>query len=131
MNLHVSGRWPEHICINRGMTNGSFTKEQVEAQIRDQLVRDGFADDVARSAAMRGADHYSSRPNNDSQQPLLQNVRKTVETSEREAQLQRHPANSNVMSVTELIPEFLWLVIDQNAAVAVDQPKGEWDSEDS
>jgi len=40
-----------------------FTKEQVEAQIRDQLVRDGFADDVARSAAMRGADHYSSRPN--------------------------------------------------------------------
>ncbi|EIM8479546.1 cell envelope biogenesis protein OmpA [Serratia marcescens] len=40
-----------------------FTKEQVEAQIRDQLVRDGFADDVARSTSMRGADHYSSRPN--------------------------------------------------------------------
>ena len=90
MNLHVSGRWPEHICINRGMTNGSFTKEQVEAQIRDQLVRDGFADDVARSAAMRGADHYSSRPNTTiASSRLLQNVRKTVETSEREAQLQR------------------------------------------
>ncbi|HFD2062281.1 TPA: cell envelope biogenesis protein OmpA [Serratia marcescens] len=41
----------------------TFTKEQVEAQIRDQLVREGFADDVARSAALRGADHYSSRPN--------------------------------------------------------------------
>ncbi len=41
----------------------NFTKEQIEAQIRDQLVRDGFTVDVARSAAMRGADHYASRPN--------------------------------------------------------------------
>ncbi|WP_447870237.1 cell envelope biogenesis protein OmpA [Serratia fonticola] len=41
----------------------NFTKEQVEVQIRDQLVRDGISIDVARSAAMRGADHYTSRKN--------------------------------------------------------------------
>jgi hypothetical protein len=41
----------------------NFTKEQIEAQIQDQLVRDGFTVDVARSAAIRGADHYTSRPN--------------------------------------------------------------------
>ncbi|KFK94564.1 MULTISPECIES: hypothetical protein [unclassified Serratia (in: enterobacteria)] len=40
-----------------------FSREQIEAQIRDQLVRDGFSADVARSAAMRGAEHYTSRPN--------------------------------------------------------------------
>ncbi|HBE9077615.1 cell envelope biogenesis protein OmpA [Serratia fonticola] len=40
-----------------------FTKEQIEVQIREQLVRDGIAVDVARSAALRGADHYASRPN--------------------------------------------------------------------
>ncbi|PVZ84840.1 cell envelope biogenesis protein OmpA [Serratia sp. S1B] len=40
-----------------------FSKEQVEMQIRDQLIRDGFSVDVARSAALRGADHYSDRPN--------------------------------------------------------------------
>ncbi|CAI1688240.1 cell envelope biogenesis protein OmpA [Serratia fonticola] len=37
-----------------------FTREQIEVQIRDQLVRDGVAADVARSAALRGADHYAS-----------------------------------------------------------------------
>ncbi|WP_199637368.1 cell envelope biogenesis protein OmpA [Serratia sp. PAMC26656] len=41
----------------------NFSREQVEAQIRDQLVRDGFSIDVARSAALRGADHYLTRPN--------------------------------------------------------------------
>ncbi|NYA45761.1 cell envelope biogenesis protein OmpA [Serratia fonticola] len=40
-----------------------FTKEQIETQLRDQLVRDGFTVDVASSAALRGADHYASRPN--------------------------------------------------------------------
>lgn len=40
-----------------------FTKEQVETQIRDQLIRDGFSFDVARSAALRGAEHYGERPN--------------------------------------------------------------------
>ncbi|CAK9884731.1 MULTISPECIES: cell envelope biogenesis protein OmpA [Enterobacterales] len=41
----------------------NFTREQVETQIRDHLVRDGFSVDIARSAAFRGADHYMSRPN--------------------------------------------------------------------
>ncbi|EPN9502455.1 cell envelope biogenesis protein OmpA [Serratia marcescens] len=41
----------------------NFTKGQVEVQIRDQLVREGISIDVARSAAMRGANHYASRPN--------------------------------------------------------------------
>ncbi|WP_279028919.1 cell envelope biogenesis protein OmpA [Gibbsiella quercinecans] len=41
----------------------NFSREQIEAQIRDQLVRDVFSEDVARSAAGRGADHYLSRPN--------------------------------------------------------------------
>jgi len=41
----------------------NFSREQVEAQIRAQLVRDGISDDVARSAAGRGADHYLARPN--------------------------------------------------------------------
>ncbi|CAI2003079.1 cell envelope biogenesis protein OmpA [Serratia fonticola] len=40
-----------------------FTKEQIETQLRDQLVRDGFTLDVASSAALRGADHYAIRPN--------------------------------------------------------------------
>ncbi|HHQ4306222.1 TPA: cell envelope biogenesis protein OmpA [Serratia fonticola] len=38
-----------------------FTREQIEVQIRDQLVRDGVAADVASSAALSGADHYASR----------------------------------------------------------------------
>jgi hypothetical protein len=41
----------------------NFSREQVEAQIRDQLVRDGIPADVARSAAVQGANHYLTRPN--------------------------------------------------------------------
>ncbi len=40
-----------------------FTKEQIEVQIREQLVRDGITVDVASSAALSGADHYANRPN--------------------------------------------------------------------
>lgn len=36
----------------------NFSREQVEAQIRDQLVSNGFSVDVARSAAVQGANHY-------------------------------------------------------------------------
>lgn len=41
----------------------NFTKEQIEKQICDQLVRDGFPLKVARSAAIHGADHYTERAN--------------------------------------------------------------------
>jgi hypothetical protein len=41
----------------------NFSREQVEAQIRDQLVRDGLPVDVARSAAVQGADHYLGHTN--------------------------------------------------------------------
>ncbi|MGL5386679.1 MAG: cell envelope biogenesis protein OmpA [Serratia sp. (in: enterobacteria)] len=41
----------------------NFTKEQIEMQIRDQLVRDGFPINVARSAAIHGANHYIDRAN--------------------------------------------------------------------
>ncbi|CAI1627621.1 Uncharacterised protein [Serratia proteamaculans] len=41
----------------------NFSREQVEAQIRGQLVRDGFPADVARSAAVQGADHYLGHTN--------------------------------------------------------------------
>ena len=40
----------------------NFSREQVEAQIRDQLVRDGLPADVARSAAVQGANHYLTSP---------------------------------------------------------------------
>ena len=83
----------------------NFTKEQVEVQIRDQLVREGISIDVARSAALRGADHYSSRPNATIASSLaiaktyakpLKRVKSPIATP--------NLANSNVMSVTELIP---------------------------
>lgn len=41
----------------------NFSRAQIETQIRAQLVREGIPDDVARSAAGRGADHYLSSPN--------------------------------------------------------------------
>lgn len=41
----------------------NFSREQVEAQIRGQLERDGFTADVARSAAVQGADHYLGHTN--------------------------------------------------------------------
>ncbi|WP_061323203.1 hypothetical protein [Serratia rubidaea] len=41
----------------------NFSREQIESQIRAQLVRDGYEYDIARSAAVRGADHYLSRQN--------------------------------------------------------------------
>ncbi|QNK30676.1 cell envelope biogenesis protein OmpA [Serratia sp. JUb9] len=40
----------------------NFSREQIELQIRTQLVREGYSYDVARSAAVRGADHYLSHP---------------------------------------------------------------------
>ncbi|HBE9077919.1 cell envelope biogenesis protein OmpA [Serratia fonticola] len=41
----------------------NFSREQVEAQIRDQLVSNGFSVEVARSAAVHGANHYLAYPN--------------------------------------------------------------------
>ncbi|RFS90050.1 cell envelope biogenesis protein OmpA [Serratia marcescens] len=41
----------------------NFSRAQIETQIRAQLVREGIPDDVARSAAVRGADHYLSSTN--------------------------------------------------------------------
>ena len=40
-----------------------FSREQVEQQICDVLIRDKFPEAVAHSAAMRGADHYDKSAN--------------------------------------------------------------------
>jgi hypothetical protein len=41
----------------------NFSREQVEAQIRGQLECEGISADVARSAAVQGADHYLGHTN--------------------------------------------------------------------
>ena len=40
-----------------------FTKEQIEHQITDEFIRSGIEAGLARSLAIRGADHYIDTPN--------------------------------------------------------------------
>ncbi|HEN3478777.1 TPA: cell envelope biogenesis protein OmpA [Yersinia enterocolitica] len=40
-----------------------FSREQVEQQLRDELKRAGYAEAVARSAAIQGGKHYTDTPN--------------------------------------------------------------------
>ena len=41
----------------------NFTTEQVEVQIRNQLIREGFNLEVVNSAALQGANHYIDHSN--------------------------------------------------------------------